>query len=142
MKKILIATHGHLADGYKSSLSILAGRQDQVCYVNAYVDDSDYTQAIRAFIDSVGSDDEGVIFTDLHGGSVCQRVALERPGLDGVFHITGANLALVIEVLLTDEKITREYLTSAIEVARSCMRLIEEDVSQVSTEESPEDFFD
>lgn len=141
MKKLLVATHGYLADGFKSSLSILTGQQDQVSYINAYVDESDYTDALRVFIDSVGPDDQGVIFTDIYGGSVCQRVLLQQPGKRGVFHVTGANLGLVIEVLLTDETITREYLEGAIEAARSTMRIVDEEEPQSPQEDSADDFF-
>lgn len=73
MKKLLIATHGKLADGYRSSLSILTGMQDSVEYIDAYVDESDYTPKLQTFIDSVGPDDTGVIFTDIYGGSVFKR---------------------------------------------------------------------
>jgi len=124
MKKILIATHGYLADGFKSSLAILSGKQDSAEYVNAYVDESDYTPRIRAFVESVGPDDEGVIFTDIYGGSVFQKVVLEMPVRDNIFHVTGVNLGLVIEVLLTSEPITSDYLESVIEMARRGMQLV------------------
>lgn len=53
MKKILVASHGCLADGIKSSVGILTGNQDLITTVNAYVDESDYTATIQEFIDSV-----------------------------------------------------------------------------------------
>ena len=74
MKKLLIATHGQLADGYRSSLSILTGMQDAVEYIDAYVDESDYTPGLQTFIESIGPDDTGIIFTDIYGGSVFQKV--------------------------------------------------------------------
>ena len=124
MKKLLIATHGRLADGYRSSLSILTGMQDSVEYIDAYVDESDYTPKLQAFIDSVGPDDTGVIFTDIYGGSVFQKVALMLEGRQNIFHVTGINLGLVIELLLTDEAITPTYLEEVISAAREGMRLV------------------
>ena len=124
MKKLLIATHGKLADGYRSSLSILTGMQDSVEYIDAYVDESDYTPKLQAFIDSVGPDDTGVIFTDIYGGSVFQKVALMLEGCQNIFHVTGINLGLVIELLLTDEAITPTYLEEVISAARGGMRLV------------------
>jgi mannose/fructose-specific phosphotransferase system component IIA len=124
MKKLLIATHGKLADGYRSSLSILTGMQDSVEYIDAYVDESDYTPKLQAFIDSVGPDDTGVIFTDIYGGSVFQKVALMLEGRQNIFHVTGINLGLVIELLLTDEAITPTYLEEVISAAREGMRLV------------------
>ncbi len=124
MKKLLIATHGKLADGYRSSLSILTGMQDSVEYIDAYVDESDYTPKLQTFIDSVGPDDTGVIFTDIYGGSVFQKVALMLEGRQNIFHVTGINLGLVIELLLTDEAITPTYLEEVISAAREGMRLV------------------
>ena len=124
MKKLLIATHGKLADGYRSSLSILTGMQDSVEYIDAYVDESDYTPKLQAFIDSVGPDDTGIIFTDIYGGSVFQKVALMLEGRQNIFHVTGINLGLVIELLLTDEAITPTYLEEVISAAREGMRLV------------------
>ena len=66
---------------------------------------------------------------------------LQQPGKRGVFHVTGANLGLVIEVLLTDETITREYLEGAIEAARSTMRIVDEEEPQSPQEDSADDFF-
>ena len=65
MRKILIATHGFLADGIKNSISILTGKDDCLTCINAYVDDSDFTGDLQAFIDSVSPDDEAGIFTGL-----------------------------------------------------------------------------
>jgi PTS system mannose-specific IIA component len=124
MKKLLIATHGKLADGYRSSLSILTGLQDAVEYIDAYVDESDYTPRIQSFIDSIGPEDTGVIFTDIYGGSVFQKVALLLDGRKNVFHITGINLGLVIEILLSDEAITPTYLERVIDTAREGMQLV------------------
>lgn len=79
MKKILVASHGYLADGVKSSVGILTGNQDVIATVNAYVDERDYTSSIQEFIDSVDCDDDAVIFTDIYGGSVFQKVVLLEP---------------------------------------------------------------
>ena len=46
MKRILIASHGHLASGIQSSIGILTGNPDAVQSIDAYVDDSDYTEKI------------------------------------------------------------------------------------------------
>lgn len=124
MKKLLIATHGRLADGYKSSLSILTGMQDAVEYIDAYVDESDYTPKLQSFIDSVGPDDTGIIFTDIYGGSVFQKVALMLEGRKDIFHVTGISLGLVIELLLSDEAITKAYLEEVINAARNGMQLV------------------
>lgn len=76
---------------------------DMVEAVDCYVDDSDFTPRIQAFIDSVGPEDEAIIFTDIYGGSVFQKVVLMEPEKRGIVHVTGMNLGLVIEALLGAE---------------------------------------
>lgn len=118
MKKILIATHGHLASGIQSSIGILTGNKESVQAVDAYVDDSDYTEKIQAFLDSVEPDDEAVIFTDIYGGSVFQKVALLHPEKYGVIRVTGVNLPAVIQVLLSSEPITADSVDALVGEAR------------------------
>ena len=45
-------------------------------------------------------------------------------GRQNIFHVTGINLGLVIELLLTDEAITPTYLEEVISAAREGMRLV------------------
>lgn len=142
MKKLLIATHGYLADGFKSSISLLTGGEEAIQAVCAYVDQSDYTERIQAFIDSIGPEDDGIIFTDIYGGSVCQKVALLTPGHDNVFHISGCNLGLIIEILFAPGRITKESLQATIETARSTMCLVGVEEASSESEGSDDDFFD
>lgn len=98
--------------------------QDAVEYINAYVDESDYTPKLQSFLDSVGSDDTGIIFTDIYGGSVFQKVALMLEGRKNIFHVTGVSLGLVIELLLSEKTITKAYLEEVISAARNGMQLV------------------
>lgn len=121
MKRILVASHGYLADGIKSSVGILTGNQDLITAVNAYVDESDYTASIQEFIDSVEPDDDAVIFTDIYGGSVFQKVMLMEPEKKGIVHVTGFNLAAVIETLIRTDPITPELMDEIVQNASGLM---------------------
>lgn len=103
--KYLIATHGKLASGFQSSLNILTGKGDEVSVIDAYLDDSDYTPQIDHFIDSVNDDEQAVIFTDLYGGSVNQKVVtkLVPKGKNNIFLISNSNLAIILSILLQPE---------------------------------------
>lgn len=140
MRKLLLASHGHLASGLKSSVQILTGDSSAITAVDAYVDDSDYTEAIKQFIDSCGPDDEAVIFTDILGGSVFQKVALLEPEKHGIPHVTGMNLAVVMECLLTPDPLTPENIDAITgEAASQLMRVnVSEDTNE---QESADDFF-
>lgn len=141
MKRILIASHGHLASGIQSSIGILTGNPDAVQAIDAYVDDSDYTENIKAFLDTVEPGDEAVIFTDIYGGSVFQKVVLLQPEQYGVFHVTGVNLPAVVQVLLSAEPITEQSLDSLVgEAQQYLQRVAPPEVSD--SEEADGDFFD
>lgn len=141
MKKIPIASHGHLASGIQSSIGILTGNPDVVQAIDAYVDDSDYTEDIKAFLNSVKPGDEAVIFTDIYGGSVFQKVVLLQPEQYGVFHVTGVNLPAVVQVLLSAEPITEQSLDSLVgEAQQYLQRVAPPEMSD--SEEADGDFFD
>ena len=123
MNKILIASHGHLASGVQSSLEILTGMGNKVTVIDAYVDDHDYVPDIKKFIDELDGQ-TGIIFTDLFGGSVNQKVMLEVADHENVFVITGTNLPIVLSVVLENEAITKTKLEELI--AASQVQLVEE----------------
>lgn len=103
MRKLLIASHGKLASGFKSSLKLFVSDSSTIKTIDAYADEDnkDYTKDIEDFIDSIGSDDEGIIFTDIPGGSVNQRVFQMCYGTKkNIFIITGTNLPAILGVLL------------------------------------------
>lgn len=142
MKKVLVASHGHLASGIRSSIEILTGMADMVEAVDCYVDDSDFTPRIQAFIDSVGPEDEAIIFTDIYGGSVFQKVVLMEPEKRGIVHVTGMNLGLVIEALLGAEPVTADSIKQSVELTRATMQVVEPPSKAADNEGSDGDFFD
>lgn len=141
MNKYCIATHGYLAKGYQSALSILTGISDNVSFINAYVEEKDWRPRLDTFIASIGEHDTGIIFTDILGGSVFQQVILSLTGNRNILHITGINLGLVIELLFCGDELTAERVQQSIDLARSSMQLVNE-ISTNSGGTSPdEDFF-
>jgi mannose PTS system EIIA component len=116
-KKFLIASHGKLAAGLQSSLEILANKGKDVEIINAYLTEEDYTPKITAFTTSVQADEQGVIFTDLFGGSVNQKVVNQVLAAEkkNIFVISNTNLAIVLSLLLSPEDtFTIESISAAI----------------------------
>ena len=72
MNKILLASHGYLAQGMKSSLEILMGANDRIECLCAYVDDDtrDVAALIDAWMESKDPADSWFVVTDIFGGSV------------------------------------------------------------------------
>ena len=137
MKKYLIASHGHLASGLQSSLEILTGMGDKVSVIDAYVDDHDYVPDIKKFIEQLNGE-VGVIFTDLVGGSVNQKVMLEVVGHENGLVISGTNLSIVLSVILEADELTKEKLNGLI--SQSQVQLVE--APQENTEMSDDSFLE
>lgn len=108
-KKYLIASHGNLATGLQSSLDILADKGNEFEIINAYVTDEDYTPKVISFIESVSEDEQAIIFTDLFGGSVNQKIVTEvlMSKKETITIISNVNLAIILSVLFSEES----YLT-------------------------------
>ncbi|MCD3217738.1 PTS sugar transporter subunit IIA [Clostridium botulinum C] len=138
-KKYLIASHGELANGIKSSLDILANKGNEIEVINAYITDEDYTPKIVNFIKSIGDDEQGVIFTDLFGGSVNQKSVTEvlTNKNKNVFIISNVNLAIVLSLLFSVEDVfSEEYIKKSI--VESQVTLVS---TKISNDDSEEDFF-
>lgn len=137
-KKFLIATHGELAKGFQSSLNILAGKGDEIQVINAYVSDEDYTPQLVEFIENIKDNEQGVIFTDLFGGSVNQKALTEvlTAKKENIFIISNANLAVVLSIIFSPENVlTKEIIENTI--SESQVKLVETTISS----DDEDDFF-
>ena len=101
-RKFLIATHGSLSAGVKSSLDIIIGAMDNVFLIQAYVEENvPVEDELNQVLEQVSDEDELVIFTDILGGSVTNQ-ALQYALRPNVYIISGFNLPLVIEVTMAE----------------------------------------
>lgn len=136
MVQFLLASHGKMASGMKTSLDILLGASKNVTVFDAYVDEINVESKLREFLDSVNEEDQVILLSDLFGGSVNQMMFrfLERPN---TYLVAGVNLALVLELVASSfEDFTKEKLQETIEMSRQAMTLVEFDQPEAS-----EDFF-
>lgn len=131
MRKFLIATHGAFANGVKSSLEIIIGETENLFLIGAYLDQNvSVEDELKPILDSLSDDDELIIFTDLLGGSV-NNIMLREALRKNVHILSGFNLPLLIEVILSDNDTpVAEVIESAIENAKAQLayvnKLIEE----------------
>ena len=137
MTDILIASHGHFASGLNSSIEILTGMSKKIKVIDAYVDKSDYIKQIDDFI--AKSKRPAVIFTDLKGGSVNQKVVLRVAKEKDIFVVTQTNLAVVLAVILDTEKLTKQHLQDLINQSQVELFQIDDDNNSLSNQE--EEFF-
>src|SRR5882724_3960773 len=122
VRKFLIATHGRLAKGVKSSLDIIIGQTENIFLIEAYVEENKGIEdEIENVLKNIGAQDELIVFTDLLGGSITNQVLRITQGKN-VHVVSGFNLALLIEVLMADaEEPAAVIIESAIASAKEQM---------------------
>lgn len=109
MRKIVVASHSLLAQGFKDTLEFLTGKSDAINAVCAYVNDNG--EGLDAAVEAaLSGTDEVVVLTDALGGSVNQRFS--RFASDRIHVIAGVNLPLAMTVALArpDEKLDFDAL--------------------------------
>jgi len=121
-RKFLIATHGRLAGGVKSSLDVITGAMDSIFLIEAYVDENrSLEDDIKAVLEHVSDNDELIVFSDIMGGSVTNQI-LQYALQANVHVVSGFNLPLVIEIILSDtDTPAEEVIAEAIENAKQQM---------------------
>lgn len=141
VKKILIATHGTLASGAKSTIELLVGNMADITCIDAYVDGGeDVQESIAKFFDNIKSEEEVFVFTDILGGSVNQKITAYAANLN-VFIIAGFNLPVILTVLMETEAVNKERIKDIIEESRKQMNLVEINVND-GNDENDEDFLE
>ena len=121
-RKFLIAAHGTLAVGIKSSLDIIIGPMEHVFLIQAYVDEHTSVESeIKKVLEQVNDHDELVVFTDILGGSITNQI-LQYSLKPNVYVISGFNLPLVIDIILADKHTpVDEVITTALDNAKEQM---------------------
>lgn len=119
IRKFLIASHGTLASGIRSSLEIIIGEVQNLFLIEAYVgENKSIEDEVNVILESVSAEDELIIFTDLLGGSVTNqmiRFALKK----NVHIVSGFNLPILVEIILADiETPAVDVIESAVNNAR------------------------
>ena len=126
MKKIVIASHAKMAKGIQSTLELFIGSDLDVTYMSAYVEDEPaIEEQIETFFSELKEEDQAVIFTDMFGGSVNQKMVTASQNRENVFIIAGFNLPVVIEVIYGVEVYTRENLKQLVENGKNAMQLVD-----------------
>jgi mannose PTS system EIIAB component len=125
MKKFAIATHSKMAQGIQSTLELFAGTDLDITYMSAYVDDlPDIDEQIATFFDGLKDEDQAVIFTDMFGGSVNQKVTIAAEEKENVFIVAGFNLPVIVEIIYGADIYTRENIQALIKNGQSAMQFV------------------
>lgn len=123
MNKFLIITHSTLAEGFYNSTKFLSGLSNNIKFINAYVDNNDWTIEAKHFLSRLDKNEHLVVLTDIFGGSVNQKMALMLDQYSFVL-ITGVNLPLVLSLVLENKPLTKERCENLISEARTQLKIV------------------
>lgn len=138
MNKYLIATHGELAKGIRSTVELFVGSERPITYISAYTaEEPDLEEQLHTFFSEVKDNETVVVFTDLYGGSVNQKVAVMASTKKNVFVIAGFNLPVILETVLKEDTIDQKFLDKVIENARKNLQQV-----KLGAKADGQDFFD
>lgn len=105
MFKLVLASHGKLADGMKDSVQLIVGRSAEIYTICAYVDETvKLENQIEDLFEKFDDSDEVIVVTDIFGGSVNNEF-MNRLQKGKFWLIAGMNLSLVIELTLLDSSV-------------------------------------
>lgn len=100
MNKLILASHGSLAEGFLDSVQFIMGKVDHVECITAYKDDTvDYEQLIRKKVSEFDySKGVLIVATDIMGGSVNNEF-LKYLHTYPFYLVSGVNLITIISLI-------------------------------------------
>lgn len=125
MKRFIVASHGELAKGIQSTIELFAGHELPITYITAYTKaDSDLDDQLKKALAPVTPADQVIIFTDLMGGSVNQKLTLAAAPYKNIFIIAGFNLPVILEAVLSADPVDQKYITTLIDKGRAGLQQV------------------
>lgn len=121
MRYYIIVSHGQLAAGMVSALSMLVGQRDDVLHV-AFQPDMDaagFRDSVEALVRPITGQDEVIVMADLISGSpltTTMEILAQHVDLTHVRAIGGMNLPLAITAIENED----EPLDTAVEAMIAC----------------------
>lgn len=145
MVGIVVISHGSLASGLNSAVTLLAGTPASFSVVELHPGDepSEFKDRVKSAISATNSGDGVLALVDIYGGTPSNTVAqlLEQNDIEA---IAGVNLAMVIQAVFAREqegvnlKVLKEMVVQAGNEALTDIRQKVFEISQTSDDE--EDF--
>ena len=117
MSKVVLVTHGKLADGILSAAQLIVGEQSDVKTfgVELGCDLEKLKKGITDLLEEYSKENEFVvIMTDIFYGTPFNIITSLMESYDFI-HITGINLGIVLEVLMKKDELSNRELNQIIE---------------------------
>lgn len=134
-RKLVLASHGKLASGIKSSLELICGRNTEIETLDCYLSEEfDLEKAVNELLTRY-HDHELVVVTDLLGGSVNNEF-LAHIQRKNFYLVAGMNLPFLIELTMQLQlaeslsMLIETSLTAAKQTIQFCNQLISTEVAE------------
>ncbi|MFV0479941.1 MAG: PTS sugar transporter subunit IIA [Anaerorhabdus sp.] len=131
MKKILLVSHGEMAEGTKKAAEMIAGKSEQLeaLCLSEDGDIEQFKKELSSKFNGYSKESQVIVVADLMGGSPYLAV-LEMLGkqnkLNEVVAIAGMNLPLVLSLILSGENSSRDSIKEMIEDSKKYIGMYEE----------------
>lgn len=125
---IIVAGHIHFSSGLRSAVEAIAGEQKQVRYIDFVpkMSTEQLEKEMRVALSACQQGDGVIIFTDIAGGSPCNRATALLADYSDIRIISGSNLPMIVNACMERDGLTLDELTSLlVETGR-------ESISQIS----------
>ncbi|MCJ7842977.1 hypothetical protein MUB24_19260 [Lederbergia sp. NSJ-179] len=117
MRRFLVASHGSLSEAILQSAALIIGEEkiNHFAHIGVELNDSHekVKSSVDAYLNSWGNEDQIFVLTDILGGNIT-NILSEYIGVRDLHIVTGMNLGMVLEVLLSDEGTPIEELAENI----------------------------
>jgi len=132
----VLASHGTLAEGMKSSIELIMGDRQKIETLCAYIDDSNIHDQIKEVMSRNNPKETLLVITDLFGGSV-NNAFLEYLQDEKFYLIAGMNLSLLLQLMLIkDEDDFSKSILNIIEASKESILYCNDVVENLQLEES------
>lgn len=139
MIQVLICTHEEMALGVKKTTEFIMGYQENLHAIAAYTNEHlDYQKMIAEFLEKHSSEPV-VVLTDIVGGSVNTELGNMVDQYQNLHIISGVNLPMVVQLLLSNEKTLDETIQKTIEEAKNGIQYINQTLTK-QTDSLSDDF--
>lgn len=135
MRRYVIASHAHFAQGIAEALALLVGEREDVSTLCLFVDGNDDAAAAAAEAVAVG-DDEVVVCCDILGGSVCNEFTKLLAGHPNLHVVANMSLPLLISLVFSDpSEPVGELVRGAVASAEAAPKYVNDLVASEGAEE-------
>lgn len=134
--KMILASHGKLAEGMKDTLEMIVGKNENIYAFAAYSDGSEtkFLEDIQALINE-NQDEQIVIATDVLGGSVNNEMIQLLNRYPQVYLISGMNLPVIITLATAVCPLTTEMIEEAISMGKEGVVFVNQLMKENNKEE-------